>query len=136
MSRLCFGVLAGLALAAVLAGCGGEKKSGPAKADQSSPKALAESIFAAARSGELGALEGIAAPTDSDGDARDVAGVAKADAAKQESFKSFFAKGKVDGEVKVEGERAEVPILFGPDGTKKETFNMVKVAGLWYLQSF
>ncbi len=54
---------------------------------------------------------------------------------KQEEFRQCFGKGKISGEVKIEGERASVPILFGPEGTKPETLEMVKVNGLWYLAS-
>ena len=132
--------LAMLVVVVGLFGCGGEEKGGGAggkaavTVDQSSPKGLAESIFAAARSGELAVLEGIAAP-DADGDSKQVAGVAKADAKKQDEFKTYFATGKVNGEVTIEGARAAVPILFGPDGTKPETFNLVKIDGKWFLRS-
>jgi hypothetical protein len=119
--------------AAACSGDGAAKAN--AKADQSSPKALAESIFTAARTGDLASLDGIAA-ADADKDAKNVAGVAKADPKDQQGFRDFFAKGKVDGEPKVAGETAEVAILFGPDGQKPETFNMVKTNGVWFLQSF
>ena len=112
--------------------CSGEAS---VKVDQSSPQALAQSIFAAASSGDLAALQNIAA-ADADGDSKRVAGVAKAEAAKQDEFRQYFSKGKVNGEVKVAGDRASVPILFGPDGSKPETLEMVKVSGLWYLSSF
>lgn len=135
-----------VALVSGLVSCGSEEKGGSGggaggggtetvKLDQSSPAALAESIFAAARSGQLGILDGIAAP-EADGDSKRVADVAKAEAAQQDEFKSYFKTGKVNGEVKVEGTRAAVPILFGPDGTRPETLNMVQVDGKWLLQSF
>ena len=104
--------------------------------DQTTPEALAESIFAAARSGDLASLEVVLAPKDADGDAKNVAHVASAPAKKQEEFKAYFSTGKVNGEVKVEGDKAAVPILFGPDGKKPETLNMVRVDGKWFLQSF
>ena len=122
-------------LALAIAGACTTEKPAPAKVDQSSPQALAESIFAAARDGNLAALENIAAP-DADGDSKDVAGVAKAAAKQQQDFRDHFSKVKVNGDVKLEGDKAEVPILFGPDGAKAETLVMVKVNGLWTLQSF
>jgi len=105
------------------------------KADQSSPKALAESIFAAARSGNFESLAGIAA-ADADGDTKEIAALAKADAEKQKSFRDFFAKGTVSGEPKVEGDKAEVPVLVGPDGKMADTFKMTKANGVWSLQGF
>jgi hypothetical protein len=108
----------------------------PKGIDQSSPSALAESIFAAARSGDLASLQGIADPVDADGDSKNVANASSAPANQQDEFKLFFATGKINGEVKVVGDAAEVPILFGPDGKKPETFKMVKRDGKWYLQSF
>lgn len=63
--------------------CSGEAS---VKVDQSSPQALAQSIFAAARAGDLAALQNIAA-ADADGDSKRVAGVAKAEAAKQDEFR-------------------------------------------------
>ncbi len=51
-------------------------------------------------------------------------------------FKEYFSKGKVVGEATIEGDDAKVNILFGPDGTKEETFNMKKKDGKWYLMSF
>jgi hypothetical protein len=139
-----------------LAGCGGEDKPtggggaapvpasaptpppAPAKPtlDASSPKALAESIFAIAKSGDLASLSSVADPKDSDGDSKQVANVAQAPADKQANFREHFGPGSVSGEVKVEGDMAEVPILFGPDGKRPETFKMVKRDGRWYLQSF
>jgi hypothetical protein len=134
----------------LLAACGGKSEdpppaSGGAKApapvakptlDASSPRALAESIFAIAKDGDLALLAPVSDPVDADGDSKDVAGVAKAPADKQATFRTFFRDGKVSGEVKVEGDRAEVPILFGPGATKKESFRMVRRDGRWYLQSF
>lgn len=118
-----------------LTACGGQTGTKSSAADQTSPKALAESIFAAARSGDFASLKGIAA-ADSDGDAKKVAGVADAAAKDQDSFKEYFGPGKVDGEVTIEGEKASVPIKFGPGAQKSETLMMVKTNGSWFLQSF
>jgi hypothetical protein len=116
-----------------LTGCGGGAAA--SKIDQSSPKGLADSIFAAARDGDLASLAGIAS-ADADGDAKRVAGVGAAEADMQKQFRDHFGKGKVNGDAKVDGDKAEVPILFGPDGTRPETLNMVRVNGVWQLQSF
>lgn len=149
-------VLACALLLPLLAGCGSETNApapaagggatppvapapaAPAKPtlDASSPKALAESIFAIAKDGDLALLAPVADPQGADGDAKDVAGVAKAAPEKQAEFRAFFRDGKVHGEVKTEGDQAAVPILFGPGATREETLNMVRRDGRWYLQSF
>jgi hypothetical protein len=138
-------VLAVLSFAALLVACGdrAEPAGGPGTgsgagtasraADQSSPKALAEAIFAAARSKDFASLATIVAP-DADGEAKRVADVAGADEEMQASFVEYFGKGKVNGEVVTEGDTARVPILFGPEGTKEETFEMIRIDGKWYLQ--
>jgi hypothetical protein len=124
-----------LVLLMTLAACGSHAATKTAAVDQSSPKALAESIFAAARSGDFAPLKGIAS-ADADKDAKNVAGVADAPAEQQASFQKHFAPGKVVGDATIEGDQASVPIKFGPDATRDETFAMVKANGVWYLQSF
>ncbi|MBO9633286.1 MAG: hypothetical protein J7578_09220 [Chitinophagaceae bacterium] len=110
-------------------GCSG--KGGDPQAD---PKALAEAIFDAARSGNFQSLSGFI-DADADGDSKRIGQVAT-DASVQEDFKKYFAKGKVSGDPVIDGEKASVKILFGPDGTKEETFEMVKIGGKWFLHSF
>lgn len=135
----------------VLVACGDKKSDTPEKGgttdpqntaagsqdgvDQGTPKALAESIFRAARTGEFTGLEKILDPADSDRQAKNIAGVASAEAERQEEFRTWFGKGKVVGEPRIEGDDAEVDILFGPDGTKAEKFVMHRHEGLWYLRS-
>jgi len=117
--------------AVAITGCGGDSKSGDT---QSSPRAVAETIFDAAKSGKYDALPALI-DTDADGDSKRIGSVAS-DAATQVEFKKYFEKGKVDGEPLIDGEKASVKILFGPDGDKEETFEMVKKDNKWYLKSF
>lgn len=114
----------------VIAGC----SSNSAKDPQANPTALAEAIFNAAKSGSY---EGLSALIDAeaDNDSKMIGQVA-GDKTLQEEFKKQFAKGKVSGEPVISGETASVSILFGPDGTDQETFELVKRDGKWYLQSF
>ena len=104
------------------------------KDPQSDPKALAEAIFAAARSGNYSTLPALIA-ADADGDSKMIAQAAS-DQNIQTEFKKHFEKGKVSDEPVVNGDAASVNILFGPDGTKEETFEMVRKDGKWYLHSF
>ncbi len=113
----------------LITSCGGKPKD-----PQADPKQVAESIFDAAKSGHYEGLA-VLVDTEADSDSKMIAQVA-ADASLQNEFKKYFSKGKVSGEPTIEGEKASVKILFGPDGDKEETFEMVKKNGKWYLQSF
>lgn len=101
---------------------------------QFSPEAVAETIFRAARNGDFSGLAALI-DAEADKDSRMIGSVA-ADPALQEEFKKHFSRGKVNGVPSVNGHRASVNILFGPDGDRQETFEMVQKEGKWYLQSF
>ena len=121
-------LIAAFAGVLVLTACGGKKS------DQSTPKGTAEIIFKAAKSGDYSHLKDVVA-ADADEDSKMIGSV-ETSTEMQEKFKSYFEKGMVDGEPVVSGDKAEVKIKFGPDGTKEETFNMVQKDGKWYLMSF
>jgi hypothetical protein len=101
---------------------------------QGNPRDVAEAIFNAAKSGNT---EGLAAliDVDADNDSRMIAQAAR-DKTILEEFRKYFAKGRVKDEPVINGEKASVNILFGPDGTHEEKFEMVKREGKWYLVSF
>jgi hypothetical protein len=115
---------------AILAACSGNSPKDP----QADPGALAEAIFEAAKTGNY---EGLAAliDADADNDSKMIAQVA-GDPTLQEEFKKYFSGAKLAGEPMISGEKASVSILFGPNGEKEETFEMVKREGKWFLQSF
>jgi len=124
-------ILIAFVAALAITGCGGDSK----KADsQSTPGAVAETIFDAAKSGKYDGLPALI-DADADGDSKRIASVAT-DPATQVEFKKYFEKGKVNGEPLIDGDKASVKILFGPDGDKEETFEMVKKDNKWYLKSF
>jgi hypothetical protein len=101
---------------------------------QADPRSVAEAIFDAAQSGNCEGLA-ILVDTEADGDSKRIAQVAT-DKSMQEDFKKYFAKGKVAADPVITGDKASVNILFGPDGSKEETFEMVRKDGKWYLSSF
>ncbi len=119
-----------LAMSIIIAtGCNSKPKD-----PQGDPKALAEAIFDAARNGNYANLPALIA-ADADGDSKMIAQAAT-DENMQKEFKKYFEKGKVSADPVVNGDAATVKILFGPDGTKEEAFEMVKKDGKWYLHSF
>lgn len=118
----------------LLSACGGKSGGG---GDQSTPKGAAEMVFSAARSGDYSHLKDLCNDAlQPDGDSKHVCDVSTGDDKLKSSFKEYFSKGKVVGEATVEGDNAKVNVLFGPDGTKEETFNLSKKDGKWYLVSF
>jgi|GEM_PF-673094 len=120
---------------------GGKAGENPPKKfiDQTKPEGVVSAIFEAAKSGDCAPLKALLPPSGNcDGDVKRICGVAEADPKSQSNFRSFFQKGKVDGKAKIsaDGKKAQVNFLFGADGTKTETMNLVKEGGKWYLASF
>lgn len=124
-------IISAIAIGASLFTACGESQVGDA---QSSPRKLAEAIFHAARSGNTGGLADLV-DVDADIDAKLVAQAAS-DEGVREEFVRYFAKSQLKNEPVIDGEKATVDILFGPDGDKEETLEMVKKNGKWYLLSF
>jgi predicted small secreted protein len=123
-----------LIAASILTACKGKSGSGDA---QSTPAGLANMIFDAAKSGDYSKLKSLCdASLDQDVDSKKLCEVADGDEKLKTMFKEYFSKGKVVGEPTIEGDAAKVNILFGPDGTKEETFNMQKKDGKWFIMSF
>jgi len=108
--------------------CCNGKKGGT----QSTPEAVINTIFDAARTKDYSKLSTLCDP-DADNDSRHICDLKDED---KESFITYFSKGKVNGSATITGDAATVPVLFGPDGTKAETMNLVMKDGKWYLKSF
>ena len=105
------------------------------KVDSSDPAAVLQAVFDAARSGDHSQLESLGS-SGPDGDVQMILGVAKGDEKIKTMFVTFFGKGKVVGTPRIQGDKAEVDFLFGPDGKKPETMNLIKEGGQWRLHSF
>ena len=106
--------------------------------DLTDPTAVVETIFVAANSEEFASLADLCDPSgENDEDTQRICDLPDNEA-DQASFVEFFAQGKVSGdaEIRAEGSEAEVPFLFGPDGTEEETMVLVNRDGNWYLSSF
>lgn len=126
-----------VAVALLLAGCGGDdapKKAAPPRLDASSPRALAQSLIAIARFGNLAALNGIAAPDVATAEAKRVGELATASPEEQREFRTTYAAGSVTGD-KVHGDEADVDIRVGLEGKKGAKLKLVKIGDRWYLQA-
>jgi len=101
------------------------------------PEAAMLMIFDAAKEGHYKALKDLCKEgTDNDGDVRKICAIAEAPPDEQSDFQQFFAKGSIVGKAVIKGDGASVNFLFGPKGAKKETMNLIRVDGRWYLASF
>jgi len=124
-----------LVLIAALAACA-EDVADPIKpdVDYSDPKSVLGSVFWAARSGDTTQLAGLCDAGANQAAARVCAVTALG--ADFEAFRKNFARGRLNGEPRVTGDRALLKFLYGPKGTDRETMTLVRRDGRWYLQSF
>lgn len=134
-----------LMLLSFLATSGQEKKN---VIDHSNLESIINAIFLAAKTNNPKLLKDLCPPTqENDGDTDCLCALyeeykphqCESNSHNRLSWKEFvdyFSNGSIAGDGLVEENRAEVPILFGPEGNRKETINLVKISGIWYLLSF
>lgn len=111
-----------------------EESSNDESSSQNDPADVVRTIIKAAKTENYSSLSGICA-ADADGDSKDICNLENL-VDRQEEFKEYFAKAKVVGDAEVNGNEAAVKIMFGPDGDKEETMNLVKEGKKWKLLSF
>jgi len=101
------------------------------------PANVVKAIFYAAKTQEFQTLSELCDPEGKgDGDTRMICDLAYSDE-ERENFVKFFKNGKISGStIQTDGGGASVPILYGPNGEKEETMNLIKRDGKWYLSSF
>jgi Tfp pilus assembly protein PilF len=104
--------------------------------DLSDPASVLQAVFDAAASGDFGPLSGLCDPMgENDGDTAAICEITSAHPDK-DSFVEFFALGRINGQVSINGDRAELPFLFGPNGDQEETMTLILRDGQWYLFDF
>lgn len=116
-----------------------------------SPESVMNTIFQAAITGEVGKLKFLLPPVENktgqmpcDGDCKalcnpgneSMKGELKGNYISLQDFKKYFSKAKIVGKPTIDGNRASVNFVFGPDLEKNETMNMQNINGKWYLMSF
>jgi len=74
---------------------------------------------------------------ENDGDTQMICELATDDSNRDE-FLQYFSAGEIRGDaiISPNGDRAEVPFLFGPDGNSEETMELIYRNGQWYLFGF
>ena len=101
------------------------------------PLMVVQAIFDAAQSNDMSQLSGLCDPTGlGDGDTKAICNVSGQTQQVQDAFISYFQNGRTIGNAVISENRAKVKIKFGPDGTRDEEMNLVKVNGKWYLSDF
>ncbi|MCA9934856.1 MAG: tetratricopeptide repeat protein [Ardenticatenaceae bacterium] len=104
--------------------------------DFANPASVLIAVFDAAASGDYTNLAGLCDPLgENDGDTaliceitpeHDMAG----------DFAAYFGNGRINGNLLIDGDHAELPFLFGPDSDQDETMNFILRDGKWYLFDF
>ena len=117
-----------------------EKAAGPSQnqtENSKTPKWVVEQIFIAAKTRNFHLLDNLCDPQgQGDGETRDLCSLSShGNPDHEDGFVTNFEFGRVSGEAEISGNQAIVPIKFGPNGDKAETFRLVKRGDRWYLSS-
>ena len=106
-----------------------------------SPENVMNTIFQAAKTGEVWVLRFLLPPYDDiqgrvpcDGDCKALCNPGNEQML--EEFKSAFSRGKIIGSPTISENSAEVNFVFGPNLEANETMNMQRINGKWYLESY
>jgi len=108
----------------------------PSVSEGTGPEEVLQIVFDAATTGDFEALANLCDPLgENDGDTQTICDLSKVET-DRESFIKYFSKGTIAGDAVVNGDSAEVPFLFGPDGDAEETMGLIQRDGTWYLLDF
>ncbi len=114
----------------------GEAMAFDGTVDYANPASVLQAVFYAAANSDYTNLADLCDPLgENDGDTALICEIT----AEHESageFAAYFANGRINGELSVNGDYAELPFLFGPDGEQAETMNFILRDGKWYLFDF
>jgi tetratricopeptide (TPR) repeat protein len=113
-----------------------EPKAADSSLAATDPAVVVQALFDAAAAGDFAALQSLCDPQgENDGDTQMICDTAT-DTTNRSDFVEIFANGKINGQARISGDKAEVPFLFGPDGQDEETMELINRNGQWYLFSF
>ena len=107
-----------------------------ADVDFADPKSVVGSIFFAAEHASVAHLPGLCDPTGPVSPAARRVCAARPGAPDWASFRRAFARGRLNGEPRVHGDRARHDFVVGPGGDESETMELVRRDGRWYLSAF
>ncbi len=116
-----------------------------------SPQSVMNTIFEAAKTGEVGVLRFLLPPYDNvrgeipcDGDCKALCNPGNERMREElghnyidmKDFRAAFSRAKIIGSPVITGNTATVNFVFGANLELNETMNMKKINGKWYLSSF
>jgi tetratricopeptide (TPR) repeat protein len=104
--------------------------------DYTDPASVLQAVFQAAASGNYQNLAGLCDPLGENDEDTALICEITADHEAAEKFAEFFGDGRINGDVTINGDTAELPFLFGPDGDQAETMVFIQRDGKWYLFEF
>ncbi len=110
--------------------------AGTSSVDFTDPVSVLQAVFAAAQTEDFAVLSSLCDPRGENDDDTALICAITADHPDKDSFVEYFAQAKVTGDAAIDGDRAEIPFLFGPDGDQEETMGLVQRDGKWYLFDF
>ncbi len=123
-------------LLSLLAAPGLAQQAGQGPSDFTDPAQVVAAVFHAARTGDASRLPDLCPPEGgNDGDTRQVCRMTPGHEEWSE-FVAWFITGRITGAATITEDRATVPFTFGPEGTRAELMNLVRIRGRWYLSSF
>jgi len=104
--------------------------------DWTDPASVLQAVFTAAQTEDFSRLPELCDPLgEHDGDTDAICNMA-ADHPDRDAFVAAFAQAQLNGDPLIDGDRAEVPFLYGPNGDQEETMTLIRRDGKWYLLGF
>ncbi|MCA9968706.1 MAG: tetratricopeptide repeat protein [Anaerolineales bacterium] len=108
----------------------------PETVDHANPASVLLAVFTAAANGEFTGLADLCDPLgQNDGDTSLICEITP-DHPNAADFVQYFANGRIDGQLTITGDTAELPFRFGPDAATAETMQFILRDGKWYLFGF
>ena len=104
--------------------------------DFADPNSVLRAVFTSARLEDFSQLAGLCDPQGENDDDTAAICAITADHENAASFLEWFASGQITGEPVINGDRAEIPFTFGPNGDREETMTLIRRDGRWYLFDF
>lgn len=104
--------------------------------DFTDPVSVLQAVFAAAQTEDFAILSSLCDPQGENDDDTALICAIHADHPDKDSFVEYFARATVAGDAAIDGDRAEIPFLFGPGGDEEETMGLIQRDGKWYLSGF
>ena len=111
-------------------------RSGAPSVDFTDPVSVLQAVFTAAQTEDFAVLSSLCDSRGENDDDTALICAITADHPDKDSFVEYFAHAKIAGDAVIDGDRAEIPFSFGPDGDQEESMGLVQREGKWYLSDF